>query len=87
LIVFLWDSCEPSLFHGVSDDQTRAFQAAEACVSSGAASGARVEVAYLVTGFAALTWHYQRSGHGWAAQRRHHDGVITWVPVTVEIPA
>jgi hypothetical protein len=32
-----------------------------------------------VTGFAALTSHYQRTGEGWTAQ--HRDSGITWVPI------
>ncbi len=87
MIVFLWDSCGPGRFHGVTDDQAQALQAAEACIISGAASGARVEMAQLVTGGAALTSHYRRTGHGWTAQTRRRDSVVTWVPLAAGIPA
>jgi hypothetical protein len=86
VIVFLWDSCGPGRFHGVTDDQARALRAAEACITTGAASGARVEVAQVVTGFAALTCHYRRTGQGWTAQRRR-DGAVTRMPLAAGIPA
>lgn len=62
MIAYLWDACEPGRFYGVTDDQVRALQAAEACITSGAACGARVELARLVPGFAALTSRYERTG-------------------------
>jgi hypothetical protein len=78
VIVYLWDACGPGQFRGVTDDEARARQAAEACLASGRASGAQVELAHLVTGFAALTSHYQRTGEGW--RTRDADGRVTWVP-------
>lgn len=79
MIVFLWDSYGPGRFHGVTDDKERALQRAEDCITSGAASGARVEVAQLVTSFAALTTQYRRTGDGWTAQRPHRDDVVIWM--------
>lgn len=86
MIVFLWDACGSSRFYGVSDDESRARQAAESCIGRGAAGSARVEVVQLVTGFAALTSHYKRTGRGWTAQRHRQDGVVTWTPFAAEIP-
>ena len=87
MIVFLWDAHEPGRFGGVTDDDAVARRAAEACIASGQATAARVELAQLVTGFAALTPHYRRTGHGWTAQCRSRDGVVTWVPLAAGIPA
>jgi hypothetical protein len=74
-MVFLWDA---GRCRGVTDDVARARQAAEACIASGQAGTARVELAQLVTGFAALTSHYKRTGEGW--RTRDADGRVTWVP-------
>lgn len=85
VIVFVWDAYGPGKCHGVTDDQARALQAAEACITSGVASCARVELARLVPGFASLTSRYERTGLGWTAQ--HRDGILTWVPLAAAIPA
>lgn len=80
MIVWLWDTtaaaCEG---RGVTDDETRAREAAEARMRSDQADSARVERALAVLGVETLTSGYERTGLGWAA-RRHHDGRITWVP-------
>lgn len=80
MIVYLWDAAGPGRFRGVTDSDAGARCAAEQCMASGQADGAQVELAHLVTGFAALTSHYRRTGHGWAAERR--DGRVRWVPFT-----
>jgi hypothetical protein len=80
VVVWLWDAHGPDCARqGITDDRARALQQAEAYVISGTASGARVELAQLVTGFRELTACYRRTGHGWTAQ--HHDGAVTWVPL------
>ena len=77
MIVWLWDAGSG---HGVTDDETRARQAAEVLMRSGQADAARVEKAHLVTGIRALTSGYARTGHGWTAQPRR-GGLIAWVPL------
>ncbi|WP_300603448.1 hypothetical protein [Trebonia sp.] len=72
MIVFLWDAGNA---HGVTDDESRARQAAGACLISGQATTARVERAVTVLGICTLTTCYQRTGDGWSARRR--DGRIT----------
>jgi hypothetical protein len=59
--VWLWDA---GTRRGVTDDETRALQAAEALIRSGQAASARVEKAHLVTGIRALESGYTRTGHG-----------------------
>ena len=76
MIVFLWDVPVPGgTARGITDDDTRARQAAEAWLRAGADS-ARVERATLRHGGAWLTDGYQRTGSGWTARIR--DGRITW---------
>ena len=55
--------------------------AAEACLRSGHASGARLEEALAILGTESLTSLYQRTGQGWQAR---HDtrGGISWEPLT-----
>jgi hypothetical protein len=81
MIVWLWDadgSGRRGL--GVSDDQGRARQAAEACLRSGQADAARVEAAVVVDGTCTLTAGYQRTGQGRQAQRGPRGG-IRWEPL------
>jgi hypothetical protein len=79
VIVWLWDTSGPSRNErGITDNQARAQQAAEARLHSGEASAARVERAVTILGIHTLTTGYQRTGDGWSAQ--HHDGRITWTP-------
>jgi hypothetical protein len=77
VILWLWDASEPGHCIGVTDNDAKAREAAEACIASGKASSARVEGAHLVLGLA-LTSVYERTGMGWAAQRR--DSGVSWVP-------
>jgi hypothetical protein len=82
VIVWLWDADGPDrAVRGVTDDEERARQAAESWIVSGQAGAAQVERAQFVTGFAALTAHYKRTGHGWTARRARDDGIVTWVPL------
>lgn len=82
MIVWLWDASSPDrAVHGITDDEQRARQAVESWITSGQAGAAQIEQAQLVTGFAALTAHYKRTGHGWIARRPRDDGIVTWVPL------
>jgi hypothetical protein len=86
VIVWLWDASIPARSgRGVTDDETRARQAAEAWMCSGNAGGVRVEKAFTVLGNATLTVGYERTGEGWAAQR-DPGGRITWTPFTMPLP-
>lgn len=82
MIVWLWDACEPGQFRGVTDDETRAREAAEACLTSGQANAARVEKAFAVFGITTLADSYRRAGEGWRADRR--NGRVAWVPFAAE---
>jgi hypothetical protein len=80
MIVWLWDAAGPHRAgRGVTDNDTSARLAAEACIRSGDATAARVERAVTVLGVPTLSAGYQRTGHGWAARPR--DGQITWEPL------
>ena len=77
VIVWLWDSSGPARNgRGVSDDEMRARQAAEACITSGA-DVARVEKAVTELGIRTLTSGYQRTREEWLAS--HCNGRVTWV--------
>jgi hypothetical protein len=77
VIVFLWDvPTSGGTARGITDDEARARQAAEAWLRAGADS-ARVERATLRHGGAWLTDGYHRTGSGWTARAR--DGRIKWV--------
>ena len=79
MTVWLWDACGSDRRGlGVTDDETTARLAAEACLRSGGADTARVERALLMSGARGLTPGYQRTGRGWTARRR--DGRVTWTP-------
>jgi hypothetical protein len=81
MIVWLWEACSPARTGlGITDDEAVARRAAEACVRGAEAYSARVESARAVLGIESLTSGYQRTGHGWEAQRRR-DGRITWMPL------
>ena len=77
VIVWLWDAGSAL---GVTDDESRARQAAETFIHNGRATVARVEKATLVTGIRALNPGYARTGQGWTAQPRR-NGWIRWVPL------
>jgi len=72
VIVYLWDTRNGC---GVTDDEARARQAAESCIT-GDADVARVEKA-VIRGIRMLTSGYQRTGERWLAS--HRDGQVTWV--------
>jgi hypothetical protein len=77
VIVWLWDAGSAL---GVTNEESRARQAAEAFIRSGGADVARVEQARLVTGIRSLNPGYTRLGYGWTAQPRK-NGLIRWVPL------
>jgi hypothetical protein len=81
MIVYLWDAAGSAFTAlGVTDDQSRARQAAEACIRDGQAASARVEQAQLVSGIRALNPGYARLGQGWTAQPGR-NGRVRWVPL------
>ena len=77
MTVWLWDAGNA---RGVSDDESRARQAASACLRDGRAGTARVERALLVIGGSWLTSGYRRTGDGWLALPRR-DGRVLWAPL------
>lgn len=81
MILWLWDADgDGRRGRGVSDDEGRARQAAEAVLRSGQAHGATVEAAVAELGLATLTTGYRRTGQGWQALRGERGG-ITWEPL------
>ena len=82
MIVWLWDAGNA---RGVTDDESRAQQAAQASLRGSGADTARVEGAALVTGVRTLTTVYRRTGTGWLALR-DRNGHIRWKAVH-DIPA
>jgi hypothetical protein len=85
VIVWLWEANGPTRSgRGVTDDEARARQAAEALVRGGHANAARVEKAFAALGIESLTSGYVRTGHGWAARRRS-DGRIAWAPFSASL--
>jgi hypothetical protein len=86
VIVWLWDATGPiRSSRGITDDEARARQAAEAWIQGGHANTARVEKALAALGIESLTSEYARTGHGWVARRRS-DGRIAWVPLSASLP-
>jgi len=86
MIVWLWDARGPARSGlGVTDNDARARQAAEAWMRRGHASAARVEKALARLGIESLTSGYLRTGQGWAAQRQH-DGRIVWTALPASLP-
>jgi len=79
MIVWLWDAGSA---HGVSDDDARAREAAEALIRDGRATGARVEMA-VMNGVRALDPGYGRLGRGWTAHPRP-GAPVRWVALTGE---
>jgi hypothetical protein len=75
VIVWLWDAGSA---HGVSDDESRAIQAAEGAMRAigPATVTAVVERAFLVSGIESLTSKYLRAGDGWSGTWR--KGTVTW---------
>lgn len=81
MIIWLWDAIGPArATHGVTGDETRARRAAEACLRSGTAPSARVELAVTVLDTRTLSPGYERTGKGWQARRGPRGG-ITWEPL------
>jgi hypothetical protein len=70
---------------GVSDDQTRAREAAEAALRTGLARTACIERVYTAQAVPALSLCYARTGTGWRAQVGQAGGVV-WTPFTTTEP-
>jgi hypothetical protein len=66
---------------GVSDDQARARNAAEALLRTGKAGTAYIERAYTAMATSTLSLCYVRTGTGWQA-RLGHAGRVDWTPFT-----
>lgn len=79
IICWLWDAGSSC---GVTDDGSRARDAAAKCLHADGVELARVEKALLVPGTHTLTMVHSRTGMGWSA-RRCRDGRITWKPLPV----
>lgn len=78
MIVWLWDAAGPTVSgRGVTDNETRAREAAATYIRSGMASSARVEMAVANIGIHTLTSGYERIGKGWTVQR-YNNGQIGW---------
>jgi hypothetical protein len=74
--VWLWDAGK---WCGVGNSDRAAVAAAEACIASGAAGTARVELARLVLS-PRLEPGYERSGTGWTGRR--DGGRIAWTDLS-----
>jgi hypothetical protein len=86
VIVWLWEASGPTRNgRGITDDEARARQAAEAWIRGGHTNAARVERALAALGVESLTSEYVRTGHGWVARSRD-DGRIAWVPFSASLP-
>jgi hypothetical protein len=66
---------------GVSDNQSRAEQAAELLLRTGQAATAYIECAYTAMTAATLNSCYVRTGAGWRAQLSQ-AGQVVWTPFT-----
>lgn len=66
---------------GVSDDQSKARQAAELLLRTGQAATAYVECAYTAMAAVTLNSCYVRTGAGWCAQLSQ-AGQVVWTPFT-----
>jgi hypothetical protein len=71
---------------GVSDDQSRAQQAAELLLRTGQAATAYIECAYTAMTAATLNSCYVRTGAGWWAQLSQ-AGQVVWTPFTAPVGA
>jgi hypothetical protein len=86
VIVWLWDAGGAVRSgRGITDEEARARQAAEAWLRDGTADSARIEMALTVLGAATLTFGYERTGEGWVAAG-NRSGQITWTPLTATQP-
>lgn len=84
MIMYLWtapgrDAAAFRKASGVSDDQSRARQAAELLLQTGQAATAYVECAYTAMTAATLNFCYVRTGAGWWAQLSQ-AGQVVWTP-------
>jgi len=70
---------------GVSDDQARARNAAEALLRTGKAGTAYIECAYTAMTTSTLSLCYVRTGIGWQA-RLGQAGRVDWTPFTTVAP-
>jgi hypothetical protein len=78
MIVWLWDAPGTTTSAcGMSRDPVDARQAASAHLASGAAAGATVQAATLVSNPGATHPHYARFGPAWQATRAS-NGEIRW---------
>jgi hypothetical protein len=82
--MYLWTARGPDAAtfrkaSGVSDDQSRARQAAELLLRTGEAATAYVECAYTAMTAATLNSCYVRTGAGWWAQLSQ-AGQVVWTP-------
>jgi hypothetical protein len=75
--VWLWDAVGPDGHSGITDDETRALSAAEALLTDGRASSARVELAHANVGGLWINSNYERTGSGLTAARAA-DGSVRW---------
>jgi hypothetical protein len=87
VIMYIWTApgTEATGFHrasGVSDDQHRAQEAAEAALRTGHAKTVYVERVYTAIVGPALSLCYVRTGIGWQA-RLGRAGHVEWNPFTV----
>jgi hypothetical protein len=81
MIVYLWDAVGPAFTAlGITDDESRAREAAARFVLSGGATSARVEQAHFESGIRALNPGYTRLGQGWTV-RPGRGGGVRWVPL------
>lgn len=75
--VWLWDAVGSGGHSGVTDDESRALSAAEACLTDGRATTARVEMADMHAGGMWINSGYERYGSGLTATRAN-DGSVRW---------
>lgn len=84
--MYLWTAPGPETAafrraSGVSDDQSKARQAAELLLRTGQAATAYIECAYTAIASATLNSCYVRTGAGWWAQQSQ-AGQVVWTPFT-----
>jgi hypothetical protein len=85
VIMYLWTASGHDIANfraaGVSDDQARARNAAEALLRTGKAGTAYIECAYTAMATSTLSLCYVRTGTGWRA-RLGQAGRVVWTPFT-----
>jgi hypothetical protein len=75
VIVWLWATGNAE---GVTDDCTKAREAATSFMRMTGASAAVVEQAHFITGIRSLSAAYERAGGSHWIARRHPSGRISW---------